>query len=374
VYCSKPTDARNACRSTGPNACDFPSLIGNDPYYGGLGGEFTISTESPTSGTVVLRHEMGHNFISVGEEYDGGSSYNGVNHSPIARGTNVPWTVWLTEPTKVQLEDAKILVQEYAWYNLANGAWGTNFTTDGTYSRWGMRYSVSGCDVDNAISITLDGQPIPWKTRNSLDRFIEDVSSPNPLPAGNHRLIFTQLIPPPPGNPIRQLCSVTLHEYKAEPQFHQDDRKFVGAYPTWRQNKVLAGYRPTNEACLMRNMSTVFFCPVCYEGMWMRFFARISAIDGVSVLCQANDVLLILNTVKLGQLRPGGPEPGEWLQVRWFYNATLQPEYNDHFQMYASKSWVGDWRVEVDYITPLVRADPNKLLHFVRPFQVPQCN
>jgi len=374
VYCSKQTDARNACRSTGPNACDFPSLIGNDPYYGGLGGEFTISTESPTSGTIVLRHEMGHNFISVGEEYDGGSSYNGVNHSPIARGTNVPWTVWLTEPQKIQLEDAQIRVQEYAWYNLANGAWGINFTTDGTYSRWGMRYSVSGCDSANSIAITLDGQSIPWKTHNSLDRFIEDVQSPNPLPAGNHRLIFTQLTPPSPGNPIRQLCSVTLHEYKAEPQFHMDDRKFVGAYPTWRQNKVLAGYRPTNEACLMRNMSSTAFCSVCYEGMWMRFFAKMSAIDGATVLCQTNDLFITLNTVKLGQLRQGGAEPGEWLQVRWYYNQTLQAEFNDHFQIYASKSWSGNWRAEVDYITPLVRADPNKLLHFVHSFLAPQCN
>lgn len=69
IYCSKPSAARQACQSTGPDACDFPSLIGNDDYYGGLGGEFTISTRSILSGTVVLRHELGHNFISVGEEY-----------------------------------------------------------------------------------------------------------------------------------------------------------------------------------------------------------------------------------------------------------------------------------------------------------------
>jgi hypothetical protein len=57
----------------GDFACDFPSLIGRDEYYGGLGGEFTISTRSLTSGTKVLRHEMGHNFASVGEEYEGGN-------------------------------------------------------------------------------------------------------------------------------------------------------------------------------------------------------------------------------------------------------------------------------------------------------------
>lgn len=50
------------CQLTGPGGCDYPSLIGNDNYYGGLGGEFVISTKSNRTGTVVLRHEMGHNF------------------------------------------------------------------------------------------------------------------------------------------------------------------------------------------------------------------------------------------------------------------------------------------------------------------------
>jgi len=59
IYCSKTSAARSACKQTGPMACDFPSLIANDDYYGGLGGEFTISTKSVLSGTVVLRHELG---------------------------------------------------------------------------------------------------------------------------------------------------------------------------------------------------------------------------------------------------------------------------------------------------------------------------
>ena len=44
--------ARDTC-ALAPG-CDFPSLIGNDLYYGGLGGEFTISTSSDTSGTALL--------------------------------------------------------------------------------------------------------------------------------------------------------------------------------------------------------------------------------------------------------------------------------------------------------------------------------
>lgn len=59
--------ARQVCTLTGTSGCDYPSIIGNDDFYGGLGGEFVISTKSERTGTVVLRHEMGHNFVNVGE-------------------------------------------------------------------------------------------------------------------------------------------------------------------------------------------------------------------------------------------------------------------------------------------------------------------
>jgi hypothetical protein len=370
VYCNNANAARDACRSTGANACDFPSLIGNDPYYGGLGGEFTISTQSPTSGTLVLRHEMGHNFINVGEEYDGGSAYSGVNHSPVSRGTNVTWSQWLTAPA--QLEAAEIRVQEYPWYNLSRGEWVLNFTSNGYGTRWLMRYSVSGCNTQNSLAITLDGRDIPWTTYNSFDRFLYEVPSSTALSSGTHRLSFRQLTAPAAGNPIRQLCSVTLHEYKAEPQFHMNNA-YVSAYPTWRQGKVLAGYRPTNEGCLMRNMSSVKFCSICYEGMWIRFFSMMSAIDSVTAQCLANNIALNLQTPKLGQLRQGGAQPGESLQVRWFYNNNAQTQFNDQFVVNAPRSSSGNWRVDVKYITPLVRSDPNNRLSFSRSFVVPAC-
>ncbi len=62
IYPAKAQNAREVCKATGLFACDFPSLIGNDDFYGGLGGEFVIATRSETSGTIVLRHEMGHKY------------------------------------------------------------------------------------------------------------------------------------------------------------------------------------------------------------------------------------------------------------------------------------------------------------------------
>jgi len=50
--------ARTVCRLTGTSGCDYPSIIGNDDFYGGLGGEFVISTKSNRTGTTVLRHEV----------------------------------------------------------------------------------------------------------------------------------------------------------------------------------------------------------------------------------------------------------------------------------------------------------------------------
>lgn len=50
--------ARSVCRSIGKDVCDFPSVIANDDFYGGLGGEFVIATRSETSGTMAVRHEI----------------------------------------------------------------------------------------------------------------------------------------------------------------------------------------------------------------------------------------------------------------------------------------------------------------------------
>lgn len=50
---------------------DFVVLLVNDANYGGLGDRIAIISASKTSGALALRHELGHNFMNVGEEYDG---------------------------------------------------------------------------------------------------------------------------------------------------------------------------------------------------------------------------------------------------------------------------------------------------------------
>jgi hypothetical protein len=81
------------------------------------------------------------------------------------------------------------------------------------------------------------------------------------------------------GEPIRQVASLTLHEYAASFIW---DPEHVGAYPTWNSN-LQKTVRPGNELCLMRNMSSTDFCKPCIEGMWHQFLMRMSLIDDVTV-------------------------------------------------------------------------------------------
>jgi len=82
VFTKNAAYARQVCKLTGPQACDFPSLVGNDNYYGGLGGEFVIVTSSNQTGKIVLRHEFGHNFIDTG----GNARFGGYPPSPSPQG------------------------------------------------------------------------------------------------------------------------------------------------------------------------------------------------------------------------------------------------------------------------------------------------
>jgi hypothetical protein len=74
-------------------------------------------SRSKTSGTIVLHHEIGHNFINVGEEYDGGQVYAGVNSGD--RVDQLPWMHWLTEPGMVREERLRLAAQEYVFVVLA---------------------------------------------------------------------------------------------------------------------------------------------------------------------------------------------------------------------------------------------------------------
>ncbi|RQM20112.1 hypothetical protein B5M09_012642 [Aphanomyces astaci] len=273
VYPNKQQYARDVCKTVGEFACDFPSLIGNDAFYGGLGGEFVIATSSVTSGMVVLRHEMGHNFGKVGEEYDGGYVYTGANSATSINAA--PWTHWLTNPDVIREEKAVQRFQKHIWYDLQKGSYQIKFKSNGAFKRWYIQLSVSGADTNDALSITLNGEPLPWTTKGVKDRsFYSWRSSDAGFSAGDHVLNITA------GGSfdspiIKQLCNAVIYEYAGEDEFKLDDNDHIGFYPTWDIKKRLS-YRPDNEKCLMRNMTSPQFCAPCQENMWLQFLTRIS--------------------------------------------------------------------------------------------------
>eukprot|EP00735_Rhodelphis_limneticus_P005027 TRINITY_DN1671_c0_g1::TRINITY_DN1671_c0_g1_i1::g.17663::m.17663 TRINITY_DN1671_c0_g1::TRINITY_DN1671_c0_g1_i1::g.17663 ORF type:complete len:606 (+),score=232.95,Peptidase_M64/PF09471.5/7.1e-34,Peptidase_M66/PF10462.4/0.011 TRINITY_DN1671_c0_g1_i1:42-1820(+) len=372
VYCSKSRDARNACTKTGSNACDFPSLIGNDDYYGGLGGEFTITTRSPTSGTVVLRHEMGHNFGDVGEEYDGGQVYSGANSASTLDSAKSKWGQWLNagQDKALVAEDSNMLVQDYAWYDLAKGAYTIEFTSAGTYDLWQLVFTASGVEVDAALKVFLDGQPLEFKSHGNLDRGFHTYKVHERLSAGKHTLVFEQGMPSTTGQ-IRQLCSVTMLEYKDDANgFHWED--FTGAYKTWNVYNKMIGYRPDNERCLMRNMTSTHFCNACYENMWLQFFKKMTLLDGVEVATANAETTIKAALVPLADLRPVDKQrPGEKFVISWYKNGQLRTDLQDQKQFTLPHAdATGSWEVKAEFITPEVRMDAQNLLHASKKFTV----
>eukprot|EP01065_Artemidia_motanka_P032375 TRINITY_DN39389_c0_g1_i1.p1 TRINITY_DN39389_c0_g1~~TRINITY_DN39389_c0_g1_i1.p1 ORF type:complete len:614 (+),score=242.13 TRINITY_DN39389_c0_g1_i1:68-1843(+) len=376
VYTGNAQAARDTCKLA--DACDFPSIIANDDYYGGLGGEFVIGTRSKTTGTVVLRHEMGHNFVDVGEEYDDGNVYRGVNSERVSNIDDLKWAAWLTEPEKpVVRQRAVQRLGEYPWVDLADGKQKLTFTSDGAYSKWFLRFTVSGCPEQGSLRVYLDGKELNWAPNHpdgaeqpdgtTLDRQFYTYGDMNSgFSAGSHTLEFESGFAPPAGRPIRQLCSLSLNEYGSEAEFKMEDKNYVGAYPTWDVfgRETL---RPVNELCLMRNMSSPHFCPVCKEGMWRQFFARMSAIDDITAAKTGSNVEITLTPVALGQFRTAKAPEGvsDSLEVTWTLDGKEKPEMDGRFQFtLPAADAAGRWEATVKYSTTEVRADPDNLLTF----------
>ncbi|ORY37069.1 hypothetical protein BCR33DRAFT_769980 [Rhizoclosmatium globosum] len=321
VYPSKPEVARAVCKATGPNACDFPSLIANDPFYGGLGGEFTIGTSSHTTGTLVLRHEFGHTMIQVGEEYDGGEAYR-------------PYIL--------------------------------NFTSTGDFQRWHLRITASGVETPDSLQVLLDGKKLDWTTSGDLDRHFSDwINNESGFSEGEHTLEFRQGYPPAsPDAPIRQLCSVTLHEFGSQEEYHFSP-DYIGAFPTFSLSGKKS-YRPSHESCLMRNMSSPHFCPVCKEGLFLQLLRRVSLIDDVTTTCLGDKSVAKLHLLPFAHHRKK-PVFGERYVITWFKDGEAVERLNGKEEIaVGSLEVVGEWSVSVRIDTPIVRSDPDGILESVQ--------
>lgn len=357
-----PSAARSACKQTGQYACDYPSIIGNDLYYGGLGGEFVIATASPTSGPIVMRHELGHNLISVGEEYNNGQVYQGCNSASSLSA--ISWRPWLTSSTWPPVEEkTSVAVQAYPWVDLARGVQTYTFTSTGGFNRWYIRFSASGTEKQTSLIVKIDGVALNWNVRGDLDRTFYKIYSADfnnagvGFTAGTHKLTFQSGSTPTSGR-IQQLCSVEVHEYGTETTFHTSN-DYIGAFPTFNDQKRKT-YRPTNEGCLMRDMTSNKFCPICREGLWVSLLSQMSLIDSIT----SNGTHIAANLLPLGQLRQ--PQIiGEFYSLKWSKNGVYANSFEDQFTFSPGSADLvpGTWKLDIVFNTPEVRS---KILSFTK--------
>lgn len=265
------TSAIERAIALAPDA-DYPILIANDDYYGGLGGRYAISTRSLTSGTVVLRHELGHNFGEVGEEYDGGQVYRGANSS---HTNNVPWKNWIKNG-KLEVFDSKFLSGNYLWKNLSGGSFKASFNFPGPQYTYDIDISSVGWKTPSDVEVLMDGVPKELQGVWTEDRSFFKFAHQETLSAGPHTIEIREKVKD--GDNVLAFANIYAHPVNLNKEKH-----FVAAFNTFYGPGQQSGYRPTYESCLMRDMRTVDFCAVDKENMWIKFLNAVNLVDSYQV-------------------------------------------------------------------------------------------
>ncbi|PVH96635.1 hypothetical protein DM02DRAFT_617107 [Periconia macrospinosa] len=365
VYYAKPEVASAACRST--DTCDYPILLGNDPYYGGLGGTFTVTTASPGNGASVLRHELGHSIIGVGEEYDGGSVYRGVNAAQSAN--SIPWKQWYTDPaTEPNIQRTNMPFQAYPWTLLnTTRRWQATFNSAGTYDTHLLQFSVSGVTASTDLLVEIDGKDVGWEVNPviGVDRWIYNINFEEALSPGQHVLSFTLRNKALEGK--AQLCNAEVLEYGETYDFEE----FHGIFPTFSASNRTT-YRPTNRLCLMRTMQSVDFCDACMEGLWLSLMNPLSLIDNITQAAQPDgSTNVTVDLLPLAQFRQVPNAHAEAYTVFWYGEDedVVLDEFTNKTSALIDSSTT-EFGVEVRFWTEQVRVDNNQVLVFKERYSV----
>ncbi len=357
IFPTNASAARRSC-SQAPG-CDYPIIMANDPYYGGLGGEFAITTSSIQSGTKVLRHELGHNFGRVGEEYDGGGYFGANNSSSL---NSVSWKHWLSGTLRA--EPMQALYVGWPWHNLDKGPFKATMRSQGNAGFYEIQYGAVGIETDDTLEMTFGGQSIPTPSNGHPDRDFKEFFHQGGLSAGSHTLELKEKVT----DGDNWLSDLTVYEYGADYKF---DPEHIGAYPVFMSAGVVGGYRPTHETCLMRNMNSHRFCSVCKENNWMHFLTKMTMVDDVAVTPLADGKVKVRVSIPpLGQFRPT-PLAGEMVEITWKKDGQIVPLLMNQQEWEATRvESEGDWSVSVRFITPEVRKDPRNLLTAEEEFSI----
>jgi hypothetical protein len=325
---------------------DYPILVANDRFYGGLGGAYAITTSSPLNRTTVLRHELGHNFGRVGEEYDGGQAYMGANFSSTER---VPWAHW-ARGRDVPVFKAQLLHYSAPWQNLGGRPWEQVVQMPPSTPRLLIDFSSVGFDTEGDVGLVLSGKRLRYTGAFNYDRNFYQLEEQ--VGPGRHSVRFEELVPD--RNNI--LSKVAIY---ALPPDYPSEKPVVGAFLTYREGGSPVGYRPTHDKCLMRDMKLRRLCGVCVENIWQKFLSQVSLIDSVGQAgsqVEAKVIPLGLQRLKIDWMDPSG-------KVREDLSGKLQWPHGAGDQ--------GAWKLRVQLVTPEIRhpSQENVTVH-VREFRV----
>lgn len=372
LYANNSDVALMACTSLG-NKCNYAILLGNDPLYGGLGGEYTTITASLANGALVLRHEIGHSIIDVGEEYDGGYAYFGVN--AVHNLSDVTWTHWLEhqedDTTMSRAERSVMPMQAYPWTLLnITQPWTTSFLSSGNYARHLIKFSLSGLPDRDDLVILFDKVDLRWTPRKDIgiDRWHYDVYEDTSLSAGVHEISFVLKNGALEGS--AQLCSVEVLEYGTEAEFNATIGHY-SMFPTFSMDNDTS-YRPTNDDCLMRSVTKSNFCKVCLEGLWLSLLERIDLIDNFRIMCgHDRHRTFEIDLVPLAGFREHPISSEESYSITWSKNGKILPQFANTTYVDVGDE-VGTYHVDVQFSTEEVRVDKDRLLRATRSFTVTQ--
>lgn len=253
----------------------YPIIIANDDFYGGLGGRYAITTRSLTSGSMVLRHELGHNFSNVGEEYDGGQVYSGANFS---RSKDIPWKHWIEDT--LQISEAKFLTGAYIWQDLIDNDYIEYFTfSELDPHLFDIEISSVGWEGSSDVKVFLDGKELEIIGHYTSDRSFFKTKKVKITP-GMHEIKIIDNSRD--GNNV-----LAFANSKAYPLNYNFKANAIGAFNVFDSSQKQRGYRPTHMQCLMRDMRSKVFCPVDQENIWLQFLAQMDLIDEVQEISKS---------------------------------------------------------------------------------------
>jgi|GEM_PF-1248815 len=329
-------------------ATDYPIVLANDDYYGGLGGRWAISTRSRSSGLIVLRHELGHNFGEVGEEYDNGYVYRGANASS---STRVPWAHWMDSST-VSVNEAKLLAGDYVWKNLSSGAYRASFQTAANTGSLVLDLSSVGWSAPSEVSVRLNGEEVALDGIFHNDRSFFTIHKEGVRPSQSYSLEIKEEV----ADGDNVLGFALAYAMPANYDFTPNK---VGAFASYN-NRGSKSYRPTHNSCLMKDMRRLNFCPVDQENMWLKFLGRVSLIDDITVSMLADGSQ---------RVRVESQELGDNLKIDWKFCSgdrsgqcvALSEHTNEREWILSPAAPKGNYEVSVSFQSPEVRLQSREL-------------